>query len=451
MYKICLKFQLVLFTLFYLFLNFKFWTKTYDPMFYDTLFLNKIPLFWFVHLTLGGLVVLGIIYKLFQKIDAKKFIFLEIFLCLILVIFCPVLELTLRKFPSLLPLPLIEKLGYTEDDQNVSRKLKHTVADKYVDDPELGILHEPNLSFPLETSDFSYHYQTDSKGFTNFEDETLYQQADIVTLGDSYTEGVGVPQNLSYPRQLANLLNRRILNLGHGSYDSYQYPIVLKRYGLTAKPKTVIVSFWCFNDFQNRYFYWNKANKEKAVSYRKFIDNGDMIQYRKENRKQLYSKQLFSFISTRLLESYKSLWDFGAYRGISINGKKISMPISKYIVGSDEEIESCLAYLKSVLSELKQMAKKNNFRLIVLYLPMKEEVYYRFIKNLPNETRQNLDWWRTPAIKAIQEMNVEVIDFTPPFIEAAKHQKQIYHTSDVHLNLEGYSLVASTLNTYLKK
>lgn len=450
MYKICLRFQLILMALIYLFLNFKFWTKTYDPLFYDTLLLGRIPLFWFINLTLGGLLVLYIIYKLTQKFEAKKIIFLEVFTLIVVVIVCSLLEFTLRRYPGLLPLHLIEMLGYTEEDKEVSRKLKYTATDRYLDDSELGILHKPNLSFPLKTKDFSYQFKSDSQGFTNFEDETLYQQADIVTIGDSYTEGVGVPHDLSYPRQLAQLTHQRILNLGHGSYDAYQYPIVLKRYGLAAHPRTVIVSFWCFNDFQDRYFTWHKINTEKAITYQTFINNSQMITDRRLKRKKSYIKQLFSLLSTELLESYKSLWNFGAYRGISINGKKISMPISKYIVGSNEEIESCLKNLRSVLSELKQMAKKNNFRLIVLYIPMKEEVYYRFIKNLPAETRENLDWWRTPAIKAIREMDVEVVDMTPVFIQAAQESNQIYFTTDIHPNQKAYALMASTLNTYLK-
>jgi lysophospholipase L1-like esterase len=445
MSKVFLKLQFVFSLLLYLFINLKLWSKSYDPRFYDDLFLGRIPFFWFLHWTIGGALLLFIFYRAIKAFNAKYFIFSQILFVITFLIITIFLEVFLRTFPSFLPLQLIEQLGYTAQDKEVSYKLKNTVADKYLDDPELGIIHQPKLSFLLKTVDFSYQFRTDSKGFTNVDDETLYENADIVTIGDSFTEGVGVSHQNAYPNRLAALTNKRVLNLGHGSYDAFQYPIVLKRYGLQAKPKTVIISIWCWNDLQSRYFAWKDQNKDGSMPYSKF--ESKITTSRAQNRKKSYAYQYAEFLSRTFLKMYMGKWNYGPMRGIVINNQKIDLPLSKYIPGNS--LDYNLTVLRSVLSELKSMAAEHHFRLVVIYLPMKEEVYYRFMKN-QSETI-DYDWLAKPVMETMKTMNVEGIDFTPIFLKEAAQGKKLYHTFDVHLNEEGYGLVAKTLKEYLNK
>lgn len=445
MYKFFVRAQLILCWLIYGVVSYKFWHKQYDPMFYDSLLFGRIPLFWFFHLVLIGILLLCSTFLL-GKLNPRQVVIMEIIVFFTICIFLGISEFYFRLRPVALPLEVLEELGFNYRDKRIYDKIKFGMTDKYNSDPELGLINKPNLSFELRTAEFSYPYHTDSRGFQNFYDETLYSNADIVTLGDSLTEGVGAASECSYPRRLAKSLNERVLNLGHGSYDSYQYPIVLKRFGLKAHPKIVVASVWSWNDIQGRYFYWAQFQKMNGPVL--FEDYQNPNPKTRRNNKS-YMLMFIKFTYHNLFESYKGLWNYGPYRGIYVNGKKIPCVILPAMVCSKKDLEENLAFYESVLDEIKNLSEVNNFRFIVLYIPAKEEVYNRFLINLPEKERHSLEFFRVPIIEKTRGKKIEVFDLTPVFIDATKRGIKIYQTFDVHLTKEGYDTVASALAGYL--
>lgn len=85
----------------------------------------------------------------------------------------------------------------------------------------------------------------DKWGFRNHE---VPEQADIVTIGDSQTYGVGAPAQLSWPAQLAELTGLTVYNASLGGYSPVQYREVLRRIGLPLRPSSVIAGFYYGND-----------------------------------------------------------------------------------------------------------------------------------------------------------------------------------------------------------
>jgi lysophospholipase L1-like esterase len=90
----------------------------------------------------------------------------------------------------------------------------------------------------------------DQWGFRNRE---IPPRADVVTIGDSQTYGVGVPRLSSWPAQLSELTGRQVYNAALPGYSPVQYHELLRRYALPLKPSVVVVGFYFGNDIPEAY------------------------------------------------------------------------------------------------------------------------------------------------------------------------------------------------------
>src|SRR5919108_5792949 len=80
----------------------------------------------------------------------------------------------------------------------------------------------------------------------------------ILALGDSYTEGVQVSLEQTFPYILEERLNSEksgvrfeVLNLGVSGFGTAQEYLTLKHYGLEYKPDLVILNFFIGNDVRD--------------------------------------------------------------------------------------------------------------------------------------------------------------------------------------------------------
>jgi lysophospholipase L1-like esterase len=106
--------------------------------------------------------------------------------------------------------------------------------------------------------DYLEEYKTNHLGTTNYQSDFSSYRHLVFALGDSYTEGVGLPPDAAYPFQLDLLLNiddkkyqtnYAVVNLGLASYGGEQYVQSLKRFiKLIGKPDFILV-LGCSNDY----------------------------------------------------------------------------------------------------------------------------------------------------------------------------------------------------------
>lgn len=448
-YRNLIRLQVIAVLACYTVFGYKLWTKSYDQRFCcDFMLFNHISFFWFIHFLILGTLLLCL-WIVLRKINPKSLVQLELIVALSFILFLPIGEIFLRANPKLLPFDIFSSLGYTEDDKIIKDRIENTLVDKYNEDRELGIIHKPNLSFELKSREFSYPFRTDKYGFTNYYDETLYNNADIVTIGDSFTEGVGAPAEFSYPRQLSKMLNSRILNLGHGSYDCYQFPIVLKRFGIQAHPKIVIMTLWDWNDLQLRYSLWREYCNLNG--YKSFKDYSRSVMEEETKRPRFFMATFLKYAGQRakdLFARYMALWNYGDYRGIYVNGRWFRFPITDAIAYSGKSLAKRLDYLEEYMTEIKALSQKHGFRFIIVYIPSKQLVYNHFL-NLPPFQKAKEEM-RLAVIDRLKKMDIEVIDVTPVFVDVVKKGNMLFYPIDDHLNRDGYKVLASTIADYLK-
>jgi len=108
----------------------------------------------------------------------------------------------------------------------------------YYYSPELGYRLKKSLGLRNST-DFQREVNTNQMGTVNYQDNFNNYKMLIFAGGDSFTKGVGVPADASYPFQLDLLLNLKgdtyypnygVVNLGVAGYGTEQVLLQIKRY-----------------------------------------------------------------------------------------------------------------------------------------------------------------------------------------------------------------------------
>src|SRR5258706_4740936 len=125
-------------------------------------------------------------------------------------------------------------------------------------DQELAARLKPGAHM-FQTTDFQQESQTNRLGTSNFQESFDDYESLIFTVGDSYTKGVGVPADMSYPSQLDLILNQDeqgfyikkfgVVNLGVSGYGGEQELRSLQRWSAQLRPPSIILYLGCDNDF----------------------------------------------------------------------------------------------------------------------------------------------------------------------------------------------------------
>jgi hypothetical protein len=105
-------------------------------------------------------------------------------------------------------------------------------------DPELGFRLRPGIHF-FKTTDHQEELKVNQLGTVNFQENFAGYKTLVFALGDSYTQGSGVPADMSYPFQLDLILNQdsqglyqrefAVVNLGMPGVGGEQELIALRR------------------------------------------------------------------------------------------------------------------------------------------------------------------------------------------------------------------------------
>ncbi|MCH7688937.1 MAG: hypothetical protein IH899_20055, partial [Planctomycetes bacterium] len=123
-------------------------------------------------------------------------------------------------------------------------------------------LSRGDFAFPVDGEDpyaRMVTFETDFEGFRNSVD---ISQADVIFLGDSFTEAGNVPEKETFVERTVRKLNVSGRNLGRASHGPSAELIILEKYGLKCQPRFVVWQICESNDL------------EDEVNFRKWIDLG---------------------------------------------------------------------------------------------------------------------------------------------------------------------------------
>jgi hypothetical protein len=145
----------------------------------------------------------------------------------------------------------------------------------YVYDNELGYRLQPGVHL-FKTTDFQQEVQVNALGTANFQRDFDAYPSLVFALGDSFTNGLGVPPDQSYPAQLDLLLNEDqngfyvkkfgVVNLGTAGYGGEQSLTALHRWSSTIRRPNVILYLGCDNDFEDDNEFKSGSRHQIAVA-----------------------------------------------------------------------------------------------------------------------------------------------------------------------------------------
>jgi len=303
-----------------------------------------------------------------------------------------VAEVLLRAFPG-----LIGQQVLTEFNSNlrprIARRLglplkqdRRCIAPEERSDggPELcliapGAQHRQQVDeedLVYQATDFTPH---DELGFCNPPGKAMRQDADVVTIGDSFTWCTLVSPDATFTALLEQNLGMSTYNLGAPGIGPYEYVEVLRRYGTGLRPKVVIMVIYGGNDLRDakryeRHVAAEKRDKDRITKGHR--DNGldDLIMRRS------YSLNFFS-ASASLVRKWATgpRIDFG-YR-VESAGERVRMNVANK---DEDEVQYArklrrgeirLDLWDRALKDFAELSGQERFQGVVAYLPSAYSAY----------------------------------------------------------------------------
>lgn len=278
-------------------------------------------------------------------------------------------------------------------------------------------IYNHNISHQFKTSEFEYEYQINGLGVRENKDSFLLHGDSvlrILTLGDSFTEGVGADYLYSWPRALEGYLNRsgirtEVFNAGVSGSDIWYSYVHLKDILCKLKPNLVIV---CFN-ISDVTDYVLRGGMER------FNANGDVT-----FRPLPWWEPLY-----RVSHVVRALTSASGYNYLLI--KKSSVP---------NYVHSFIKEAEAIGIELEKLAAEKNFRLLFVAHPVPAQLRWHTEGLYDYGTiSQIATYWRQKGYASINLWDglKEQIGRDTTF--------RYSWPLDAHFNADGYRIMANVI------
>ena len=401
---------------------------------------------------LMGTIVLRYVYD-----NRGNFQNIHLLLFGIIIFFC-FLE-TMKFFPGLIPLQIRNYL-----EENEIQKIRGKVVE-YLDQSPFAKF-KPNVIVASQghrgtNMQFVYQWETDKLGFKNPKEILENGQIEIVALGDSFTEGMGVAVEDTWPSILTKR-GRITYNLGVQGYAPIQLEGSFRLYGYKLKPRYVIIGY-CADTYMREVMFFDErlAVKEKklwgGIASVAAADGG------KEIRKQTKHVTIAIFLLIR--DHYFNMKYYGSrYKNHNKYKNQLYRMYAYEIlpVESDKinaaKIESSLEYKKtlSAFLNIKKLSNEIGAKLILIYLPYRGYMYYEKAtgKELPKDNCESIE---SQLLKNFCDKE-GIIYLNPSnrihdYVKNLKKDEEIslypYLELDGHMSRYGNQLVAEEILAYL--
>jgi len=322
-------------------------------------------------------------------------------------------------------------------------------------DKELMHIHRPGLKMVGEKAGdlvdwlgisterrYPLDLQYDGQGFRN---EREIEQATVVALGDSFLEGVLVPQTNLVSSQLKRLLKVDVANLGQSGYGPQQELAVLQRFGIKLQPKIVLWFFFEGNDLLD------------VPKYERFIQDRENIIRKQDSfrKRSFFRNALFTLTGFTAPKPY----DHGSEarrrscQFLSNQSKKdetlyfdySGVPLSKKDLASLDTAQNSFLQAQKLSADV-------GAKFLFVYVPTKFRVYCdscEFPQDgygkswQPHDLPSRMEAW-------CKDNGISYLDLTPALKKSAASGDLVYFSDDGHWNAQGHQVVAEAVAQFLE-
>jgi hypothetical protein len=304
-------------------------------------------------------------------------------------------------------------------------------------DDELGFARKPRVEWRGRLLPDSKYliYRTDENGFRN---PLGITKADVVFIGDSFTEAGNVPEEDGFVQQFHAQTALPVVNLGRGYYGPQQELIVLRRYGFNYQPRLVIWQIFEGNDLTDasRFANW-KANPGQQDSL--------SLRYTKNS--------IIGGLLARTIPNTFSIPRMFADR----SGQQSRLYLDySYLPDGPAREPLGMAETRKAIEEGYDLCQSHGVKLLVIFIPIKVRVmgpYVRFNdandrnSYLPGGKQDSDTDFASEVARFCSQLGCPFIDMTGGLRRrASEDNRKIYSTvQDSHLDLDGHAVVAQAL------
>lgn len=321
-------------------------------------------------------------------------------------------------------------------------------------DAQLGFKAKPNNlqsmhNFWEEGGGVNVAINTDKYGFRNRNKD--YTESDIYFFGDSFTWGLFLEQEKTFPSLVEAELEQSVINLGIPGYGLEQYEILFRNWVTKYKPKIAILSLYS-NDFKNLI---------SSEELKNFYDLSGVNQYKYESLawyNKTFSHQLIDFYKETINKSNNESDGKRSEKGFFFyNPERLGLE-SYYIggigVSRDYLTSTAKMQVESAILRLIEIANSTNTKLFIFLIPTKESANIKeYIKLFPSGV-DYLDIEHNAYQQLCQlakSKNTVCVDLTEAFRHHSEDEK-LYFDIDSHWNVAGHKLAAQLiLDTLVKE
>lgn len=325
--------------------------------------------------------------------------------------------------------------NYWLDQAHISRRYS-------TGDPELGFVRKPFVSWRGYVPDANrvVEYRTDKNGFRN---ATERQRADIVFIGDSFTEAATVSEKQTFARLVEQSTGLSAINLARGAYGPQQELLVLRRYGLDYEPRFVVWQLFEGNDLADAeaFAQWKKNPRRGATPFRERYFENSLLHEALANTRTLVQRGPMATLhhrdgtSTRVNLRYRYEPDQPA---------TISSAMSETLLAIETGHELC---------------RSRGIQLLLVVVPAMVKVMQPYVSFDHFEDRRVYLPERIPGDKDFTETIKEfcaqigctVVDSFDVLREAAAPDNRgLYIPNDEHLDTRGHQVIGSLITGWIQ-
>jgi lysophospholipase L1-like esterase len=344
---------------------------------------------------------------------------------------------------------------------------------------------------------YRFAFVTDNDGFRNSESEPMATV--VAALGDSFTDGMTLPAELTWPARLARLLGVGVRNYGTAGFGPGQEVLVLKEFVRARRPRRVVVGFFAGNDL---------VDAERFESFRRdggaFPSLGRGWKFKRVVARfdQLYLTSLYQGVSGVLgnrerdpVERWRSPraedysgddstaspatrpgFDRGLFT-VPVAGRVLRFaflpPYLNRLTLSRQQLEASRGWelTRRSYREMQRLVRTQGGELVVLFIPSKSQVYLPLLeasfpgRELQRALRLCLGGQPPPGLEFVMrnrlalndlmrefcaEEGITFLDLTAELQSTLSTGHNVYFPDDSHWNAVGHETAAAAVARLLR-
>jgi lysophospholipase L1-like esterase len=335
-----------------------------------------------------------------------------------------------------------------------------------------------------------FRFETDAEGFRN---AAVRARVDIAALGDSFTDGLTVAADLTWPSRLQQRLGVAVQNYGTAGFGPQQELLVLREYVIPRRPSTVVLAYFAGNDIFDaerfdRFAHGHIESQSLGWQIKDVYSRADTWYvtsalsagagwFARGERPFVVSASAATPASDPPIQA-AAPFDRGLFT-LNVDGHVLQWafmpPYLDMMNFSERELRGRAGWrlTRDAVLAMDRESRAAGATFVVMFLPFKSQVHWPLLERslTPDDLRTALDFYlkdngrpidaavlrrnrlaQNTMMRDLCESNgIPLLDTTPVLQQRVESGENVYFPDDSHLNETGLAVVADALARFLQE